>query len=401
MRVMLVSDLPPCRNYTAGLVLEQLLPCFESHDLCAAVAVDPAIDPQPADLIPEERILRLEKPRESRKEIFRRPRALAERSARWFERRQARRVREELLPRIVAFGKAFGVDKIWLVLEGQTMVRLARPLADALRVPLSTQIWDPFGWWLRANRIDVRTSRQLVDEFDAVIRQCDSVAAASFPMAARYREHYGVRAIPVIPGIGAEFGRQPPTPGRDTGDFIIGMAGQLYAAEEWRRLFAALESLKWRVAGRQVRLRVLGTHLDVHTLGRVHCEFLGWRDQAEVVSILHESDVNFLPYWFDPTFREESESSFPSKMSTYCAAAAPVLVHAPDYATPTAFVREHDIGYVSDRPSVSDLADAIVQAAEDEEARRRKAHNAAACFGRHLSASCMRDSFREFLRLPA
>ena len=399
MRVMLLGDMPPCRNFTAGLVLEQLLPCFDTHALSAAVVVDPSLDPQPRDLIPEDRILRLAKPRESRKELLRRPKALANFSARWFELGQAKKVREEILPKIVEFGKAFGAEKIWLNLQGQTMVRLARPVADALNVPMCAQIWDPFGWWLRANRIDRRTSKELNREFDRVIRRCDSVAAASWSMADRYREKYGVKAIPVIPGISDDLIKQPSNLGKTDGDFVIGMAGQLYALAEWHRLLEALSKLKWRVGNRNIRLRVFGKNFDMHTSDRVNCEFMGWRDQSEVVQLLTESDLNYLPYWFDPAFKEEAENSFPSKMSTYCAASKPVLVHAPKYATPTTFVEQHDIGYTVTNPDASELAETIALAVTSPDAQVRKSQQAAECFSKLLSTSCMRRSFEEFLGL--
>jgi glycosyltransferase involved in cell wall biosynthesis len=401
MRVMLLGDMPPCRNFTAGLVLEQLLPCFASHELSAAVVVDPSLDPQPRDLIPEDRILRLTKPRESRKEWLRRPKVLGEFSARMFELGQAKKVRELLLPQIVAFGKNFGVEKIWLTLQGQTMVRLARPVADALGVPMCAQIWDPFGWWLRANRIDRRSSKELTLEFDKVILRCESVAAASWSMADRYKEKYGVRAIPVIPGISDDLIKHPLASGDNDGDFVIGMAGQLYAMAEWKRLLEALSLLKWRVGNRNVRIRIFGKHFDMHTSERVNCEFLGWRDQSEVVQLLSNSDLNFIPYWFDQAFREETENSFPSKMSTYCAAAKPVLVHAPSYATPTSFVQKHDIGYVVTNPSAAELAQTISEALSNLEERKRKAVKAAACFTNYLSTSCMRRSFKDFLGLDS
>jgi glycosyltransferase involved in cell wall biosynthesis len=400
MRVMLLGDMPPCRNFTAGLVLEQLLPCFDSHELSAVVVVDPSLNPHPRELIAESRMLRLVKPRESRKDACRWPKALSELSAQRFERGQAKKVREELLPTIVEFGKRFGVERIWLNLQGQTMVRLARPVSDALNVPICAQIWDPFGWWLRANRIDRRTAKELTSEFDRVIQRCDSVAAASWSMADSYKEKYGVRAVPVIPGISDELMKRPRDRESEDGDFVIGMAGQLYALAEWHRLLEALNILDWRVGDRKIRLRIFGKDFNMHTSNRVQCEFMGWRDQAEVVQLLTESHLNYIPYWFDPVFKEEAENSFPSKMSTYCAAAQPILVHAPQYATPVAFLEKHDIGYCVTSPSANDVADTIKNAVLDPDARSRKGRNAATCFSTFLSTSCMRRSFVEFLDLP-
>lgn len=401
MRVMLLGDLPPCRNFTAGLVLEQLLPCFDSHSLTAALVIDPTIVPKPDDLIPPSKTLRLVKPNEYRKEYRRLPNALAEFLARRAELSTAHTVDHDLLPKIVAFGRQCGAEKVWATLQGQTIVRLARPVADALKVPLYGQIWDPLGWWLRAKNVDQKTSRELLLEFDRVIKRCDGVAAASWSMAERYRSKYGVRAVPVIPGISDELRTPVTTTSSDGGAFVIGMAGQLYALNEWNRLVDALSLLDWRVGNQPIRLRVFGNNFELHTPHRVNCEFMGWRDQAEVVQLLARSDLNFIPYWFDPVFKEEAENSFPSKMSTYCAAAKPILVHAPDYATPTAYVRDNDIGYVASTPTAAALAEVIRLAALDHNGRLLKAKRAAECFTNHLTTTCMRKSFCEFLGLPA
>lgn len=407
MKVLLLTDMPPCRNFTAGLVLERLVNFLKPDQLALCAVVNPSLQPEiPGGLEKIPRML-LKKPLEAAARVIpgsvpshRVPpilRTISALPAFAFELLQGARVRHSLLPQIAAFAREQQVDALWVVIQGQTMVRLAKPLAEKLGLPLFTQIWDPFDWWLRANRIDRLTQRRLLATFDAAIRHSKSCATASWAMTEMYTDRYSVASVPVIAGLPVELARTPATEPHCRDEFIIGMAGQFYAQAEWGCLICALNSINWTLAGRKIRLRILGGGFQSYTQLPANFEYLGWHSQEDTIRLLADADLLYMPYWFSEEFRLESSQSFPSKLVTYFAAGRPVLCHAPDYASPARYIREHDAGYRCeslDPPAVVDILEKVLN---DNSTYARYTENGTACFHRDFTLERMRETFYQFM----
>jgi hypothetical protein len=397
MKVLLLTDIPPCENFTAGLVLDRLarnlLP--EKIALCAVInrALKPEI-PSEFDKVPT---LLLEKPREASFRVL--PRKLGDITAFAYEVIQGARVRYRLLPQIAAFAKSQQVDAIWVVLQGQSMIRLARRLSQRLGIPLFTQVWDPFEWWLRANRIDSLTGRRLLAEFDRVLQHSTACATASWAMSETYTEKYKVRNCPVIAGLPKELARTPATRPNSGPEIVIALAGQFYAQSEWDCLINALNRVNWRIAGRAVRIRVLGGGFQSFTHSPANFEYLGWQSQTDTIRLLADSDLLYMPYWFSEEFRGESSNSFPSKLVSYFAAGRPVFCHAPSYASPAKYIQEHKAGYLCSSLDSSDVLAMLEYAMTDGDSYATAAKNGTICFHRDFTLEDMKASFEQFLGL--
>jgi len=395
MKVLLLTDIPPCRNFTAGLVLDRLVGFLPPEQIALCAVVNPVLNPEiPVELESLPKLI-LKKPREASVRIF--PRKAGDLSAFIFELIQATRVRHELLPQIAAFAKQQQVDAIWVVLQGQTMVRLARQLSLKLNLPLLTQVWDPFGWWLRANQIDGLTQRRLLAEFDKVMRHSASCATASWAMSEAYSNQYGIRNQPVIAGLPRALARKPATRPHAGDEFVIGMAGQFYAQAEWSCLINTLNQVNWTVAGRQIRIRIMGGGFQSFTQHPANFEYLGWQSQEDTIRLLSEADLLYMPYWFSEEFREESSSSFPSKLVTYFAAGRPVFCHAPAYASPAKYIRQHEAGFLCDSLDPLDVLKHLESAISNTEYYREVALNGTNCFMRDFTLERMKESFLQFL----
>jgi glycosyltransferase involved in cell wall biosynthesis len=180
---------------------------------------------------------------------------------------------------------------------------------------------------------------------------------------------------------------------------VIGVAGQLYASAEWTALMGALDSTKWRIADRDVRIVLLGRYFSSETSKRAHIEYLGWRPQQETIAILSHTDLLYCPYWFDPVFETEARLCFPSKLTTYLAAGRPVLFHGPDYASPARFLKENKAGVCCNSLEPSALLGHLHQLVSDRELYEQSARNGRRALELHLSLPRMQESFFRFLNL--
>jgi hypothetical protein len=342
MKILLLTDMPPCKNFTAGLVLDQLCRFLTEGSIACFTVVNPVINARISsdlDWIPTSYYA---KPRENAFRVL--PRLLRNFSSFILEGYNSLLKTKPIASKAISFGRDFGADVVWCILEGQTMTRLARPVSRGLRVPLLTHIWDPPSWWLRDNMVNGLSASLVLKEFGKVMRSSAGCAAASWAMAKEYNKQYGTRTVPIIPSIDKKFALPPAKGIHSNNDLIIGIAGQIYASAEWDALIDSLASTDWKICGRDVTIRLVGRNINLRASGKIRFEFLGWRSQDETIQLLSEADVLYCPYWFDSAFEMEARLSFPSKLTTYLASGRPVFFHGPPYASPARFLEEHGAG---------------------------------------------------------
>ncbi len=250
-----------------------------------------------------------------------------------------------LARRAVRFGKENGAELVWAVLDSPTIIYMARRVASALKVPLVGLVWDPPERYAIDFPLDPLSMRMLFGEFAKVLRSAVRCGVASEGMKNEYSNLYGVDSVVMIRGVPAKLRHEPASEVNRSGKLVIGYAGGIYARREWEALLSALSSVDWRLRGREVSVRVLGSMArESRARGKVRIEYLGWRSAEETVEFMSQVDVAYLPYWFDKRHERQSRLCFPNKLSTYLAAGRPVLYHGPPYASPAEFLRRYPAG---------------------------------------------------------
>jgi len=140
---------------------------------------------------------------------------------------------------------------------------------------------------------------------------------------------------------------------------MICFAGDLYAQNEWWGLLGALESCGYRVAGRQIHLRLVGASASFRSSVPVRAEYLGRRSADETLLLMAEADIAYVPYWFDPAYAIAAQQSFPTKISTAIGAGTPILYHGPQVSSVTDFLRRYSVGVACSSMDPSDIIGAI------------------------------------------
>lgn len=397
-KILLVCDVPPSTNYTAGLVLDRLCAFLPRGSLACYAVEAKGLDPRLGGSLDGVPFRCARKPHESYGNVRPRPVGLLASLASEVVRGPFHDQR--LLDDIARFAAEFRPTAVWVVLQGQTMIRLARPLAARLGVPLYTLVWDPPQWWMRSNGVNPWSEASVLREFGRALKASAGCAVASSAMADEYTRVHGVRSVPLIASLDANVAVAPAdAPGSD-GTLRVGMAGQVYATDAWEALLRALDGVSWRVGGRTVVLAVLGRSLSMATSAARNVEFLGWRSQRETIRILSKMDVLYCPYWFDRDFDVEARLSFPSKLPTYLAAGRPVLLHGPAYASPASFVRQKDVGMLCGSLDPAVIVASLASTVADGDRYREMAANAHRAFLDCFTSTTMRRAFAEFIQWP-
>jgi glycosyltransferase involved in cell wall biosynthesis len=396
MKILLLTDVPPCTNYTAGIVLGQIIKVLPKGSVSTFCVLNPDLQNIEAD--PELAHMPLEYAPKPREMAFPGTGLTREIKSHLAEEFRIRAALPRLVDQIAEFAKRERCDTVWAVLQGQTMVRLAGRVAKRLKAPLFTLVWDPLDWWLKSNQVDRWSAKKALKEFDDTIRASKAVATASHAMTEEFRRLYGTRGVALMASHPKENSYKLPGRPHKDGKLVIGMAGQFYAWVEWQTLIKTLNDQNWKIGGREIYLKVCGHYmLEQANIPADRVDFKGWQSQHDTLRILaKEADVLYCPYPFDPSMREVSRLSFPGKLIAYFAAGRPVLFHGPVESSPGQYLLQHDAGVVTTGSGPSNVFNALERLASDEQYFADRAASSQRVFAAEFTLDTMRERALEF-----
>jgi glycosyltransferase involved in cell wall biosynthesis len=311
-------------------------------------------------------------------------------------RSRFRREADRLVGVIAEYAKQHAIDRIWLTLSSQTLIRVGRSLTRAAGIPVLNLVWDPPDWLAMHLGWDRASVAWTLDNFDAAMRASAGAMVVSENMVAEYEGRYSIPATIVRHAFALEQTMRSRGP-REDGEFRIGFAGTMYDQAQLDCLIGALNLLEWRIGSRPVVLRMVGNFYRFTKLARpVRVELLGWRGTDETRALISDCDIAYLPISFRPSFSEFARLAYPTKLSTYLAAGTPVIVHAPPNSAPIGLCKMRGFGSVCTSMQAGDLADSLREAADERVASARAQAVAATCV-EMFSRPVMRRQFARFL----
>jgi hypothetical protein len=240
--------------------------------------------------------------------------------------------------KLITFAKEQSADKIWIILEGQTMIWLADYLIRKNTFPVYSQVWDSPEWWVSANRLDWMSAKSVCKSYKFAIKNSAGFGSASYNMSELYSQRHETKSFPLI-GITPDVNQEIP-PTRKPNKFIIGVAGQVYATDAFLSLIEALDSAYWTIDGKEVEIHYWGSS-DLR-VKRTRIFKRGYVSQEQLCSELSSCDVLYCPYWFYRSFEEVVRTSFPSKITSYLKSGVIVLFHGPEYSSPSILLNQHN-----------------------------------------------------------
>lgn len=396
-RILLFSDIPPCENYSGGLVLKQLYDFLPGNMIRGVIVMDPSLDP----VIPEKYhsidLQIINKPRDNwgkkfKFKIFRQAFSLL------MEIYNSLFQEQMIIKKVLDIIEDYKPDAIWIIIEGHSIIRMEEKLSRKTKILIYSLVWDPPGWWLRENKVNYFTSKQTIKRFQKLLILSKKTGTASWALSEEY-EHLGADTIPLVASLDTSYLLQPAKKPHEREEFIITIAGQIYANTEWESLLKALAQMNWQFQEKPIKIRILSRYAVLWTNGFSNIEFLGWRTQEETISILSDSDILFCPYWFSEEFYEEARLSYPSKLTSYFASGRPVLFLGPEYSSPASLIKKFKVGLGCYSLNTTDIIEAISRLLSDFCLYSNIASNAHKFFQDYLSNQKLRTDFYDFLDL--
>ena len=296
----------------------------------------------------------------------------------------------------LAFAKEQNADRIWVILQGQTMIWIAEQLIKKNLLPVHVQVWDSPRWWVKANQLDPFSAKVIYKSYEYVLEHSKQFGSPSHCMSQIYRDKYGRESFPLL-GITPDLkGELLPVP-RSPGKVIIGLAGQIYAKDTFRGLVKALDSIFWKIDGQEVEIHYWGnTSLPIY---RTKIISRGYITQEKLCEELSHCDILYCPYWFDRIFEDEAKTSFPSKISTYLQSGVIIFFHGPAYSSPGSLIEQFNAGICCFSNDYEVIKFNLRQALYCED-KATKMAAAKSLVQNQLSERQLHVSFKDFIEAP-
>lgn len=312
-------------------------------------------------------------------------------------RAKSRPYLRRLASEVVEIAREQQVDMVWAVLDCPTVILLAQEVAQRLGKPLAVLVWDAPELFCEQLGHDRWTRRTVLNAFERVMRSASRCAVVGESMKTAYDAAFGQDCVIVRHGLSKKVSATPLSARPDRNEWVIGFAGSLTASDAFNRLVAALDSVAWRIADREVVLRIVGARYLLEPHGPRRIEYYGWRSVPETLALMADTDLLYLPQPFSDAYRSLASLSFPTKLSTYLPAGRPILLHAPSYASLVPFFQRYPFGARCESLEPVPIVDALSKLLTDEALGRQAVAAGRAAFDEELNSTVFRARFKEFL----
>lgn len=396
MNVLLLTDMPPCKNFPTGLEIDRLCRVFSRGTVSCFAIHSPFVEPTTSadlDWMPASRCVNRN---EYAYRPFPGPRSLpiAWAVESWHRRFSVPR----LAARAIAFGRDQRADLVWAVLRGQTLIQIASAVARGIGAPMVTHVGAAPLPSLLEYQLDRLNRHAALSDFDRAITASRACVTATEAMAAAYQKQYGIPCVPLHLDASEDWGELPNLDNFPQEIIEIGVSAIADAPDEWLQLLRALNFSGWKVRGRQVRVNVIGTAIAPGQAEPGHIRHFGWRSPSETVEILSRLDVLYFPV---PFAGGAAGLTFPRSFSQHLAAGRPILLHGPEAAAASQYLRRSAAGCVVADDRAAAIYNALCRLVDNPSEYRRLGEAAGQAFRRDFTRSAAQSGLQRVLDLAA
>ena len=343
-KVLLLTDVFPCDNYSGALVSKQICNYLLNSNYklyCACVHSVGVKEVKDEEF--QAKITSLIQTKPSKKHL----------SQTEFET-QLKTVEKN----IVTFIQDNNIKTIWCPLQGEIILRVLNNIITEIKdVRIITQIWDPFEWFLQGMGYSAEEQKPLLKLFDKVIKKSSFVLTASYPMNEYFKEKYNVPCTPVF----SAYEKEPSVKEeKDNKKFTIIISGQTYAKKGINSLLESLQNLNWKYKNKEIVIKYFGFNSKIFNKYKSHITDCGYVSQKELVKEQEKADLLYCSYYFDKTIpKSVATQSYPSKIITYIPSEVPILIHSEPNCPVYQDFKKYNCGFLLNSTDIKEVEKTI------------------------------------------
>ena len=233
---------------------------------------------------------------------------------------------------IVRIAEKLDVQGIWFVLHG-SIARIAASFRRKSQLPMHVTVHDdpPYATFLRSYRM-LWLSPWVARDLGFVLKSADSVDVVCKEMGDYYQRKFGIDSTIIHRAVAGEILESNVYSKFHDQGIRIGVLGNTYGYASLQQLARALVAAS-EIIGKKSSLLIcgqsFGNKLMQEFSGQLNLEVTGHVSEFDGIELMKSCTALYLNYPFGQRDQVLRETSFPTKLSTYIAAARPLFIHCP------------------------------------------------------------------------
>jgi len=389
--ILLLCDVPPCKNYSGGIASLQLAKMVVEEKIpfhCFCI-MNPELKPEFDESIKVEmNLIVTNRPSENLKH--------SNKSYGRYLKTIDKKVAECL-----KFINKNNITKIWCTAQGEVMTIVMNAIFEKTKIPYIVQIWDPIDWWMLVHEFDTERELRTKKAYHEMIQNSEHCITASDNMSLTYEAEYGISCTNII----TSTKRMVPRVLHESNQFIVAISGQIYSKDETEKLLDAFEEMKWKHKDKDIFFYFYGmwneNYIDLSRYSKNHIVIHEHLPQDELVNELAKTDLLYCPYFFseEDALKSVSKLSFPSKLVTYLSVKIPIIVHGPEYCSPYKYIEKYNAGYLLNTLNVDTIVTTIQDIIDNYENKYQQIIDNSFLAYQNFSYSSSKDKFMNALKI--
>ena len=326
--ILLITTLLPCRNYSGGIILEQITKYLldDNYDVFLLYLKNPNINEQVcSEIVNNLKII--EFPDSTPLDVI------------------IKKSRETV--------KMNQIEKIFLGITRPNTLKIVKQLYKDLGIPYYIFSGDPLEWILKYTDNSKKEIKQILNLRKNVFSNAKLIFCGSSYMAKLYEKIFKTNTLPLYASYTRKSIMNNVKLSKKTNNIIIGFSGQTYAKDAISAFIKCLDEIDWTYKNSNIILKYYGNSdlsFVINDKNKKRISIIPWLSQKNLIEELNKCDYLYCPYFFskDPVFKSISKLSFPSKLVTYLVSSRRLIIHAPKYSSVYKFLKKYtDIEFIN------------------------------------------------------
>ena len=333
-KILLLTDVFPCKNYSGAILSLQLCKFLieEKYKLyCACVKSENIVEKYDDEIYAEIECIEFKKPKENSKN----------------EDNYLKKV-EDIIEQITDYIKEKDINIVWCPIQGETLLLIFNAIQKKFpKIKTICQIWDPIEWFLYELKYSEDNTKRILKLFYKTIKNSFGVLTASDEMNRIYKEKYNQNCYPSYLSLDL---LKSSNVKKDSDKFIIIMSGQTYASVGIEKLINSLDKINWKYKNKKIIIRYFGNSSLELLHNNPNIDYKGFIAQDQLIKEQEKANLLYCSYFFDnnPAFKIVSQESYPSKVTSYIPAQVPILIHSLPDTSVYKHIEKYNAGYLLD-----------------------------------------------------
>lgn len=310
-KILLISTILPCTNYSGGIYVEQVVNYLldAKYDISFVCLKDEEIKEETNDeILNKLKIYTYDKNTEN----------------------------ETLTNEICKIIEEEKCDNLFLLMVREQTLKLMKKIHEKTQIPYYILSDDPMEWSLKLLNTRFISRYKILKLRKEVFKKAECIYCASRPMKKYYHKKFKVRTTHLYTSFRME--SILPQKQNKTTTIKIGFSGQPYAQDAFENFIKVLDDMDWKYKNKNIILNYFGNSdlsFVMNDKNKDKFKITKWLKQKDLINELNKCDFVYCPYYFykDRAFKLVSKYSFPSKIVTYLLSGSKIIVHAPKYSS--------------------------------------------------------------------